>query len=282
MSLFHYFAPRRSVILSLFAIALAAFAMLGESNVANAGPISIIEASGSGTSGSWTTLGSGTAAASDLGISGSATTLNGVAIGISTLASNYSGTTVANTSQATLQITNNATSTQTVYLSFGVNGFTSPQSPVASLALWSSVSGTVTAVGSNASANTILITGYVNQVQAPGDSTNYGTAGSTGLSGTSATPGLYTVAGNGPGGLGSYDSPTGVTLFSPLVGDFALNQEIVVTLSAGAQISIQGSLQLIPTPEPGTLTLIGIGVISMAGYGWRRRRQQQAAVDTVA
>jgi hypothetical protein len=29
--------------------------------------------------------------------------------------------------------------------------------------------------------------------------------------------------------------------------------------------------------EPGSLTLLGIGIAGMAGYAWRRRKQQAAA-----
>jgi hypothetical protein len=30
----------------------------------------------------------------------------------------------------------------------------------------------------------------------------------------------------------------------------------------------------VPTPEPASITLLGIGIAGMAGYGWRRKRQQ--------
>jgi hypothetical protein len=29
-----------------------------------------------------------------------------------------------------------------------------------------------------------------------------------------------------------------------------------------------------PTPEPGTMFLMGSGLASMLGYGWRKRKQQ--------
>jgi hypothetical protein len=42
-------------------------------------------------------------------------------------------------------------------------------------------------------------------------------------------------------------------------------------------IDLYGSQQPVPTPEPGTLLLLGTGVLGTARYAWRRRQQQAAA-----
>jgi hypothetical protein len=40
------------------------------------------------------------------------------------------------------------------------------------------------------------------------------------------------------------------------------------------------SVQTTHTPEPGTLLLLGTGLFSLAGYGWRRRKLVEHAVDS--
>ena len=42
-----------------------------------------------------------------------------------------------------------------------------------------------------------------------------------------------------------------------------------------AQLYTSGEVTLEATPEPATLSLLGIGAVALVGYGWRRRRQMR-------
>jgi hypothetical protein len=61
-------------------------------------------------------------------------------------------------------------------------------------------------------------------------------------------------------------------LLTLTVGTFSLSQEIDITLGGGKQANLTIITNAVPTPEPSSLALAGIGVLGMIGYRIRRRR----------
>jgi hypothetical protein len=48
------------------------------------------------------------------------------------------------------------------------------------------------------------------------------------------------------------------------------------SFAIGALEVTENGPQVTGVPEPGSLTLLGIGVLGLLGYGWRRRKQAVA------
>ena len=46
---------------------------------------------------------------------------------------------------------------------------------------------------------------------------------------------------------------------------------------SGGLGTVYSSAEVLPTPEPSTLTLLGVGAIGLVGYGLRRRWQKRTA-----
>jgi hypothetical protein len=76
--------------------------------------------------------------------------------------------------------------------------------------------------------------------------------------------------------FGSYDLTSSI---GPLTGPTAINSGQLFPTTAGnfsltsvPSATFQATLQGLP--EPASFTLLGIGIAGMAGYAWRRRKQQ--------
>jgi len=101
-----------------------------------------------------------------------------------------------------------------------------------------------------------------------------------------------TMVGNGQGGAGHVFNVTGTDTGISLAAFFAdptnrLGQEVLESqaiddhAAGGADDFYVGAVNVInPVPEPASMTLLGIGIAGMMGYGWRRRRQGAAQEST--
>jgi hypothetical protein len=103
----------------------------------------------------------------------------------------------------------------------------------------------------------------------------FGTAsGTSGISGAVSTGLVLNSHGFTP-------DPTNFE-FARINTDFSLTSQVIVTLAnTGATVGISTST-MATTPEPGTMTLLGIGLVGMASYGWRRRRQNAGNEEAAA
>jgi hypothetical protein len=83
-----------------------------------------------------------------------------------------------------------------------------------------------------------------------------------------ATGDLYGLVGTGPGfgfSLLRWDSSDNLLSTMGLASGF--------DAISGADLTVHSEIQPSPVPEPSSLALLGMGVISMIGYGWRRKRK---------
>ena len=75
--------------------------------------------------------------------------------------------------------------------------------------------------------------------------------------------------------LGTANPVNGLTYYDPGVSEINdLDQDIRTEYTYLPMFAV--SAPLTATPEPSTFTLLGIGVISLVAYAWRRRRQAAA------
>jgi len=213
---------------------------------------SIILYSANGTN--WTLLASGTSAATTTpaGLTGSKTNaISGVDINNASLTSNFDGdTTNAHSSSATTSIVNKNSSARTLYLAFGVDGFTSPT--VLPLTLTTAVG-----QGTTLSTGTVASQSWVNNTLASAGA-------SSALWQTGATAGIATPL-NGPDGVSA-------PILSALISGYAINQQYKVLIGGNKTFNFSGSTTVAATPEPTSMALVGIGCVGLIGYGVSRRK----------
>jgi len=77
-------------------------------------------------------------------------------------------------------------------------------------------------------------------------------------------------------GTGTYNVNNSVITHNPNVYGSATFDIPIAGVTDASTISnvaiLLGTVPEVVTPEPGSLTLLGIGALGMAGYGWRRRK----------
>ncbi len=181
---------------------------------------------------------------------------DGFNINLLATSSNSPGTaTIAQLTGTNLSITNNNSSTATLYITFGDGGFASPTTPP-NLVLDSHIGGTV--VIGNA-ANLLTYSSYVN----PDNSQN----GTSGFTSGVQSPGITS---------GSFSNDAFLTLTS-LVSPYSVTELFAITLAPGAEINFSTSSTLSPAvPEPSSIALLAISALGLTGFVLGRRRKGYA------
>jgi hypothetical protein len=80
-----------------------------------------------------------------------------------------------------------------------------------------------------------------------------------------------------PATLGSSQSNTVTSIFSPLGSPYSLSQMVTLVLGANTSLNLSTSQDLTPVPEPMSIALLG-GVIALTARAFRRRQKTGVAV----
>jgi hypothetical protein len=236
--------------MSVFAVVLATCAVLGNSHIANAGTITIYANDGSG----WQSL------ATASGTNPEAATANNVPVPTTSGTFTFKNSSAAMVDgpnadlfSTNLQITRTATAgSNHILIAVVAQGFSAPT--LAPIQVWSSPTGASNSISS------VTFQAYV-------DTNNGGNPASL-----AGGQGLQTATiSNGNPTFPQLITYIGSNLNNP----FSVSQLFDLTVTGqGTVVSLGGDTQLQSVPEPASMSLLGIGLVGMVAYGWRKRRQQ--------
>ena len=231
----------------LIVLALMGAALLGATSDARAGVV--IATSPDGVTWTAQTL-TGTSNEVSADVLAASVVVGGVTFtGLHSASSTYPGTA---TSAILNSTSGSATGTGTAFVAYGISAFSAPTGAIQEL---TSISATGTSPGGGKATITSFATSPGSIVVGPGLPAMSNPVGPTSV----------TVA-NGAS-AGSPTASVGLSLGTP----FTLFSIVQVDLDGGGGISFNGTEQVV-VPEPSSMALLGCGIASMLGYGWKRRR----------